>query len=570
MSFVKDGGTGGSFKTVSTPAGSSPIAVGQDTLVLTSTDGSVTITGTVATDTIDFSVAGGSIGGFTQGSVIFSGATNLDQDNANFFWDDTSNFLGIGMTNPQNPLGIAALGVTAGTNEQIELRSQRAAIVSANLIGGLSFRSNDTTLTAPGTISALFQAVANETHTATALGTDFVWQTTAATTTTLSEKMRLNGTGRLGIGTTTLNETLVVNGTTLIGGRTAAIPLLSGASLDPELVIDSSGATQGLALLRSDATATGSTLFFAKARAANTVVVDGDTVGTILFVAHDGTDYLNNVAAIIANIDGTPGANDTPGRLMIYTTADGSNSVSERMRFQSNGFIGIGRTDPSTTLDIRGADNAVTQIINIPVTQANVTAADIFISFRSGAAGFGSEEGNVAGTAVAGVLAFNTFTGSHWSQADIIQKIPVKRQSKRHSTDIKGVTTIEELGEVTCYEDSLIPGTILCSTDELCEWPGEINITLPKCRVSDKAEDPTCYGIYGGHDRDSDILCLAIGSGVIRVIGPISIGDFICTSDVPGVGRKYDGLDMRVVVAKCRESWKNATEKIVACTIMAG
>jgi hypothetical protein len=37
---------------------------------------------------------------FTSGSVIFSNGTTLAQDNANFFWDDTNNRLGIGTSSP--------------------------------------------------------------------------------------------------------------------------------------------------------------------------------------------------------------------------------------------------------------------------------------------------------------------------------------------------------------------------------------------------------------------------------------------------------------------------------------
>lgn len=44
-------------------------------------------------------------GGFTQGSVAFAGASGLlAQDNANFFWNDTTNRLGLGLTNPREQL----------------------------------------------------------------------------------------------------------------------------------------------------------------------------------------------------------------------------------------------------------------------------------------------------------------------------------------------------------------------------------------------------------------------------------------------------------------------------------
>ena len=45
---------------------------------------------------------------------------------------------------------------------------------------------------------------------------------------------------------------------------------------------------------------------------------------------------MNSEAALsIAEVDGTPGSNDMPGRLIFSTTADGSDSVTEAMRIDS-------------------------------------------------------------------------------------------------------------------------------------------------------------------------------------------------------------------------------------------
>ena len=65
--------------------------------------GIVEINGTVKIDT-PLGVLYGGTGtatAFTQGSVVFAGASGIyTQDNANFFWDDTSNNLGIGTATP--------------------------------------------------------------------------------------------------------------------------------------------------------------------------------------------------------------------------------------------------------------------------------------------------------------------------------------------------------------------------------------------------------------------------------------------------------------------------------------
>jgi hypothetical protein len=44
---------------------------------------------------------------FTTGSIVFAGAAGVyNQDNANFFWDDTNNRLGIGNAAPTDPLTV--------------------------------------------------------------------------------------------------------------------------------------------------------------------------------------------------------------------------------------------------------------------------------------------------------------------------------------------------------------------------------------------------------------------------------------------------------------------------------
>jgi hypothetical protein len=87
----------------------------------TATTGAITLAGTLG-------VANGGTGtatAFTAGSVVFAGASGVySQDNANFFWDDTNNRLGIGTATPGARLdvvgdfrttGIATLGMSATT-----------------------------------------------------------------------------------------------------------------------------------------------------------------------------------------------------------------------------------------------------------------------------------------------------------------------------------------------------------------------------------------------------------------------------------------------------------------------
>ncbi len=51
-------------------------------------------------------------------------------------------------------------------------------------------------------------------------------------------------------------------------------------------------------------------------------------------ITYDGTDLISKGAQIQAQVDGTPGSNDMPGRLLFYTTADGSASCPITVLFE--------------------------------------------------------------------------------------------------------------------------------------------------------------------------------------------------------------------------------------------
>jgi hypothetical protein len=72
-----------------------------------------------------------------------------------------------------------------------------------------------------------------------------------------------------------------------------------------------------------------------------TAVQNNDELGAIRISGSDGTGFVVG-AQIIAAVDGTPGTNDLPTRLVFSTTADGASSPTERMRINNSGNVGIG------------------------------------------------------------------------------------------------------------------------------------------------------------------------------------------------------------------------------------
>lgn len=81
-------------------------------------------------------------------------------------------------------------------------------------------------------------------------------------------------------------------------------------------------------------------LVLRKAKAGTAIVASGDRIGQVTFRGYDGSAY-QNAAQIRVEVDGTPGAGDMPGRLLIYTTPDGSTTLTERVRITNDGLISL-------------------------------------------------------------------------------------------------------------------------------------------------------------------------------------------------------------------------------------
>ena len=92
---------------------------------------------------------------------------------------------------------------------------------------------------------------------------------------------------------------------------------------------------------------------------ATTIVQSGDTIGLVTFQGADGTNLVETTR-VWSQIDGTPGANDMPGRLIFSTTADGNQTPTERMRITNAGSLGIGETSPDTFIHAKSSTARLT------------------------------------------------------------------------------------------------------------------------------------------------------------------------------------------------------------------
>ena len=125
------------------------------------------------------------------------------------------------------------------------------------------------------------------------------------------------------------------------------------------LQVEGTTSSDGLSVRRNQSGSAAASIILAKSRGSSdgsaTIVQDDDTLGTVQFSGADGTNDIAG-AFIRAQVDGTPGTDDMPGRLIIATTADGASTPTERARIDSSGNLSIATPSALGKLHVRPAD----------------------------------------------------------------------------------------------------------------------------------------------------------------------------------------------------------------------
>jgi hypothetical protein len=184
-----------------------------------------------------------------------------------------------------------------------------------------------------------------------------------------SERMRVDTSGNLLLGTSTTRTNY------------------SSGSITPAFQIEKAADVRS-SITRDSNDAGGPVIYLGKTRGAtvnsNTVVADGDNLGLLAFEGADGTNLIR-AAAIAAQVDGTPGANDMPGRLVFSTTADGGTAATERMRINSSGNVGIGISAPTSRLHSYATSGTTTTLGRFEAAIGSYTGTSLIAANTLGA-----------------------------------------------------------------------------------------------------------------------------------------------------------------------------------------
>jgi hypothetical protein len=222
----------------------------------------------------------------------------------------------------------------------------------------------------------------------TASGSEFLDLSVQGTTTgygnirfftgpTPDERARLDSSGRLLVGTSSARTAW--DNTTFAGNLLQVER--SGALNSCAVSITSNPGT-------SSPTEKGAFLYLARSRGttngSNSVVASGDLLGKVSYQGADGSEQVE-AAKIEAFVDGTPGADDMPGRLVFSTTADGASSPTERMRIQNNGgtFL-LQAGDGFRSHTSAGAGTTFVLFAGLHSATSNLNGTQSFIVYSNG------------------------------------------------------------------------------------------------------------------------------------------------------------------------------------------
>jgi hypothetical protein len=436
-------------------------------------------------------LTGTDLGGFTQGSVIFAGASgNLTQDNPNFYWNDTSLSLGLGVI-PSTSIALDIVN-NSGANKPVQatgysgnvgFRSRRAngtlasptASNSGDILGFYSARGYGTTgFAASSTGSINIVADGSGSFTDTSMPTYLQFQVTPVGSVTAAEAMRIAANGFVGIGTTNPTSNLQINVTNT---NPAANVITSQAITNTNYSASSSVNTSGFQSILTPSVAS----TFTASSTAQAIYAFA-----VVNTAHAGT--LTNLDSIRAPFGTSTGSTGT------VTNAYGINVLPSNAGGTITNMYSIYLASPTTggtvtnEYGLYSASTTANNVIAGNTTLSKFNTAGVLLNSSAGLVsssagplavangGTGSATQNYVDlTTVQSVAGAKTFTSN---------TLIAQGTSSVATIGISGTTSIQILNGGLSYTTRTITGNLTVDTTQtdhiiFCNQSGAITVTLP-------------------------------------------------------------------------------------------
>jgi hypothetical protein len=271
---------------------------------------------------------------------------DINIDSGGVFYDAANNRLAVGTTSPADKFHVDGnIRTTWGDNRV-------ATVFDNSFRQGMAFDTTNRQLRVFSTTSDSGGSIGFYTRNgAGASDTDYG-----------TERARIDSSGRLLVGTSSARSGFYGDATILPAFQ------LEGASGSYN------DSKRFFAHTYNSATAYGPGFYLTKTRSSSlggfTVVNSGDELGSIVFSGADGTTTIPS-AAISAYVDGSPGTDDMPGRLVFSVTRDGSASPTEAMRINNQGVVQITAVDTNSASLVISANASSGSQYGILVASAN-------------------------------------------------------------------------------------------------------------------------------------------------------------------------------------------------------
>jgi hypothetical protein len=341
----------------------------------------------------------------------------------------------------------------------------------------------------------------------------------------------------------------------LVGTSTAKTNYFGSGSIGSNFQVVGSTHAESSVIVHNQAAGTQAPYFqLGKARGTGyEIVSNADLLGSFAYFGADGSS-MRPAASIDAYVDGTPGANDMPGRLVFSTTADGASSPTERMRIDSAGRLLLGTTDLSLFNNVTTGEGAVLEPSGgLQLARSGDSSLYINRLASDGELVRFYQDGNQEGTiSVSGsTVSYNGAHLSRWSQ------LP---------------------GNATRI--AILRGTVLSNIDEMCAWGEEDNEQLNRMKVSDVEGDPNVAGVFQSWDDDDDtytddFYCAMTGDFIIRIADGVTVqrGDLLMSAGDGTAKPQGDDIVRSKTVAKVTSTDVTCTyddgSYCVPCVLMA-